>query len=72
MGRFMLLCFDVSVRRIAHVEDDYFVETGGHSANSGVNAIVRHEPLRKHSVGIVPNLGGYRMRSSVLVVQLQV
>lgn len=71
-GAIYIICFDVSVRRIAHVEDDYFVETGGHSANSGVNAIVRHEVLRRHSVGIVPNLGRYRMRSSILVSQLQV
>jgi hypothetical protein len=38
-----LLCFDVSVRRIAHVVDDYCVETGGHSANSSMNAVVPHE-----------------------------
>ena len=57
-----LLCFDVSVRKIAHVEDVYCVETGGHSANSGVNAIVRHDVLRRHSVGIVPNLGDIRSR----------
>ena len=66
------LCSDGSVRKIAHIEDDYCVETGGHSANSGVDAIVRHEVLRRHSVGIVPNLRRYRVSSSVLVSQLQV
>jgi hypothetical protein len=30
-------------RKIAHVEDDYCVETSGHSANNFVNAIDRHE-----------------------------
>jgi len=65
------LCFGVSVSKIAHVEDDYCVETGGHFANSSVNANFRHEVLRRHSVGIVPNLGRYRVRSSVLVSQPQ-
>jgi len=66
------ICFDVSVRKIAHAGDDYCMETGGHSANSGVNAAVVHEVLRWHSVGVVPNLGRHRVRSSVLVSQLQV
>ena len=66
------ICFDVSVRKIAHAGDDYCMETGGHSANSGVNAAAVHEVLRWHSVGIVPNLGRHRVRSSVLVSQLQV
>ena len=54
------LCFDVSVVRIQVV-----------TANNSVNAIVRHEVLRRYSVGIAPNLGRYLVRSSVLVSQLQ-
>jgi hypothetical protein len=66
------LGFVVSVRKIAHVEDDYCLETGGHSANNVVNAIDRHEVLRRHSMGTFPNLGRYRVRCAVLVSQLQV
>jgi len=33
-----LLCFDASFRKIAHLEDAYFVEIGGHSANSALFA----------------------------------
>jgi hypothetical protein len=71
VGIYIIICSDVSVRRIARVEDDYFVETGGHSANSGVNAVVTRY-FRRQSVGIVPNLGRYRVRFSVLVSRLQV
>jgi hypothetical protein len=61
----------VAIRNIASVEDDG-LETDVRSASSGMDAIDRHEVLRRPSVGIVPILVRYRVRiSTALVPQLQ-